>query len=170
MLVCDVGVATILYILLNDTSKNLSLLSFAFRLTSITILSITALSHYAAISFLSNQDYLNAFNTDQLDAFALFSIKMHGVGYNICLLFFGIHLLLLGYLLYIAEIFPRYLGVLLFIGGICYILNSIVWFQFPLLVKYIYPAIIIPSAIGEWIFCIWLIVRGIKLSSNGNDS
>ncbi|MBK7372618.1 MAG: DUF4386 domain-containing protein [Saprospiraceae bacterium] len=91
-------------------------------------------------------------------------------GYNICLLFFGIHLLLLGYLLYIAEIFPRYLGVLLFIGGICYILNSIVWFQFPLLVKYIYPAIIIPSAIGEWIFCIWLIVRGIKLSSNGNDS
>ncbi|MBK9677418.1 MAG: DUF4386 family protein [Saprospiraceae bacterium] len=43
MLVCDVGVATILYILLNDTSKNLSLLSFAFRLTSITILSITAL-------------------------------------------------------------------------------------------------------------------------------
>lgn len=83
---------------------------------------------------------------------------------------FGIHLLLLGYLLYIAEIFPRYLGVLLFIGGICYILNSIVWFQFPLLVKYIYPAIIIPSAIGEWIFCIWLIVRGIKLSSNGNDS
>ena len=103
MLVCDVGVATILYILLNDTSKNLSLLSFAFRLTSITILSITALSHYAAISFLSNQDYLNAFNTDQLDAFALFSIKMHGVGYNICLLFFGIHLLLLGYLLYIAE-------------------------------------------------------------------
>ncbi|MBK7373924.1 MAG: DUF4386 domain-containing protein [Saprospiraceae bacterium] len=27
MLVCDVGVATILYILLNDTSKNLSLLS-----------------------------------------------------------------------------------------------------------------------------------------------
>ncbi|MBK8513653.1 MAG: DUF4386 domain-containing protein [Saprospiraceae bacterium] len=170
MLVCDVGVATILYILLNDTSKNLSLLSFAFRLTSITILSITALSHYAAISFLSNQDYLNAFNTDQLDAFALFSIKMHGVGYNICLLFFGIHLLVLGYLLYIAEIFPRYLGVLLFIGGICYILNSIVWFQFPLLVKYIYPAIIIPSAIGEWIFCIWLIVRGIKLSSNDNDS
>ncbi|MBK7439314.1 MAG: DUF4386 family protein [Saprospiraceae bacterium] len=83
---------------------------------------------------------------------------------------FGIHLLLLGYLLYIAEIFPRYLGVLLFIGGICYILNSIVWFQFPLLVKYIYPAIIIPSAIGEWIFCIWLIVRGIKLSSNDNDS
>ena len=38
VLICDVGVATILYILLKETSKNLSLLAFAFRLTSIVIL------------------------------------------------------------------------------------------------------------------------------------
>lgn len=169
MLVCDVGVATILYILLKDTSKNLSLLSFAFRLTSIVILSVTALSHYAALSFLNSRAYMDVFSAAQLDAFALFSIKMHGVGYNICLLFFGIHLLVLGYLVYLADIFPKYLGILLFIGGICYISNSIVWFQFPDLVKYIYPAIMIPSAIGEWIFCIWLIVKGIKINSNSID-
>jgi len=169
MLVCDVGVATILYILLKDTSKNLSLLSYAFRLTSIVILSVTALSHYAALSFLSSTGYMDVFSATQLEAFALFSIKMHGVGYNICLLFFGIHLLFLGYLVYLADIFPKYLGVLLFIGGICYISNSIVWFQFPDLVKYIYPAIMIPSAIGEWIFCIWLIVKGINVNSHSID-
>ncbi len=169
MLICDVGVATILYILLKETSKNLSLLAFAFRLTSIVILSVTALSHYSALSFLSSPSYLNVFNADQLEALALFTIKIHGVGYNICLLFFGIHLLFLGYLVYLADIFPKYLGVLLFIGGICYVLNSIVWFQFPDLVKYIYPAIIIPCAIGEWIFCIWLIARGIKVNANTID-
>lgn len=169
MLICDVGVATILYILLKETSKNLSLLAFAFRLTSIVILSVTALSHYSALSFLSSPSYLNVFNGDQLEALALFTIKIHGVGYNICLLFFGIHLVFLGYLVYLADIFPKYLGVLLFIGGICYVSNSIVWFQFPDLVKFIYPAIIIPCAIGEWIFCIWLIVRGIKVNANTID-
>ena len=165
MLASDVCVATILYILLKDTSRNLSLASYAFRLTSISILSVTALSHYAALSFLNSPAYLDVFNTAQLEAFALFSIKIHGVGYNICLLFFGIHLLILGYLVYIADIFPKYLGVLLIIGGACYATNSIVWFQFPGLVKYIYPAILIPSAIGEWIFCIWLIVKGIRVNS-----
>lgn len=169
MLICDVGVATILYILLKDANKNLSMLSSGFRLISIAILSVTALTHYAALSFLGGSDYLNAFDSSQLNAFALFSIKIHGVGYNISLMFFGVHLVLLGYLVYLADIFPKYLGALLFIGGICYIFNTIIWFQFPHFVKYIYPGILIPSAIGELIFSIWLIVKGIKSDSISRD-
>ena len=169
MLVCDVGVATILYILLKDTNKNLSLIAYVFRMTSIGVLSVTALSHFAALSFLNSSGYLDVFITTQLEAFALFSIKIHGVGYNISLLFFGIHLFILGNLIYKADIFPKYLGFLLSFGGVCYVFNSIVWFQFPDLVKYIYPAILIPCAIGEWIFCIWLIIKGIKVNSNSID-
>lgn len=88
MLVCDVSVATILYILLKETSRNLSLVSYAYRLTSIGILSVTALSHYAALSFLNSPGYLDVIGEAQIEAFALFSVKIHGVGYNICLLFF----------------------------------------------------------------------------------
>ncbi len=168
MLICDVGVAVILYIILKDTNKNLAILTTAFRFSSIIILAVTALSHYAALSFLGGSEYLNVFNKNQLDAFALFSVKLHGVGYNICLLFFGIHLILLGILIKKSIIFPKVLGILLFIGGFCYIGNSIIWFQFPGLVKYIYPFIIIPSAIGEWIFCAYLIVKGMKVVSEQN--
>jgi len=162
MLVCDIGVATILYILLKETSKNLSLLSTAFRLASIIILCITALTHYAALPLLAGADYLEVFDTKQIEALALFSIKLHGVGYNISLLFFGFHLIILGCLVYISDLFQKILGILLIIGGICYIANSIIWFQFPDLVKFIYPAIIIPCAVGEWTFCIWLIIKGVN--------
>ena len=162
MLVCDIGVTTILFILLKETSKSLSIVSTFFRLASIIILSVTALSHYAALSFLTGPDFLNVFNPAQLNAFALLSIKMHGSGYNISLLFFGFHLIFLGLLVYKADIFPTYLGVLLLLGGICYIINSLTWFLFPNLVKLIYPAILIPCAIGEWIFCFWLMLKGIK--------
>jgi uncharacterized membrane protein len=95
MLVCDVGITTILFILLRTSNPNLSILSTSFRLSSITILSVTALSHYAALSFLKNSDFLNVFTYDQLNAFALLTIKMHGTGYNVSLLFFGFHLIIL---------------------------------------------------------------------------
>lgn len=166
MLLCDVGVAIILYILLKETNKNLSLLSTAFRFVSIVILSITALSHYAAIPLLSGSEYLQSFDTNQTETLALFSVKMHGTGYNISLLFFGVHLMILGYLVYLSDLFPRFLGVLLFIGGVSYATNSLVWFQFPDLVKFIYPAILIPSAIGEWILCFWLIIKGVRVRGN----
>ena len=163
MLICDVAVATFLYILLKETSKNLSLLSTAFRISSITILAITALTHYAALPFLTGSEYLTSFNSNQTAALALFSIKLHGVGYNISLLFFGVHLLILGYLVYISDLFKRFFGILLLIGGICYITNSLVWFLFPGLVGFIYPAILIPCFIGEFTFCILLIFKGAEV-------
>ncbi len=160
MLVCDIGVTTILYILLKDTSKNLSLLSTLFRFASIIILSVTALTHYAALSFLKGSDYLDVFTSSQLNAFALLSIKLHGSGYNISLLFFGFHLIVLGILIYQSRLFKKIIGILLQIGGICYIANGFIWFLFPDLVKFIYPAILIPCAIGEWILCFWLLIKG----------
>lgn len=162
MLVCDIGVATLFYLLLKETSQALSLLSTLFRFASIIILAVTALSHYTALSFLREAEYLGVFNTEQLNAFVLLSIKTHGIGYNICLLFFGFHLLFLGHLINKSLIIPTLIGTLLLIGGICYIANSLIWFLFPQLVKVIYPAILIPCAIGEWIFCLWLIIKGLK--------
>lgn len=161
MLICDIGVTTILFILLKETSKNLSLLSTLFRFASIIILSVTALTHYAALTYLKGESYLDVFTSSQLNAFALLSIRLHGTGYNISLLFFGFHLIILGYLIYQSVLFKKFLGIVLLISGICYIANSFVWFLFPDFVKSIYPAILIPCALGEWIFCFWLLIKGV---------
>jgi hypothetical protein len=165
MLVCDVGVTTILFILLKDTNKNFSILSTLFRVVSICILGIAALTHYAALSFLEKSTFLSVFTTEELNAFSLLAVRMHGVGYNISLLFFGFHLIVLSYLIYRSLILPKFLGILLVIGGLCYIVNSLIWFLFPELVKVIYPAILIPCALGEWILCFWLLIKGIKRAS-----
>ena len=163
MLICDIGVATILFILLKEFSYNLSLASTFFRLASIIILSVIALSHYAALFILGSGDYLTAFNSDQIDALALLSIKLHGVGYNISLMFFGVHLIFLGYLIFKSGLVPGVLGVLLFIGGVCYNINSLTWFLFPDVVKIIYPAILIPCSIGELLFALWLVIKGVRI-------
>lgn len=163
MLICDIGVTTILYILLREYNRNLSLLSTFFRLTSIIILGVVALSHYAALFFLQNEEYLNVFSSDQLAALSLLSVKLHGSGYNISLLFFGTHLIIFAYLIYFSGYFPKAICILLLIGGICYFVNSITWFLFPGFVKTIYPAILIPCSIGELLFSIWLIIKGVRI-------
>jgi len=161
MLVCDIGVAAILYLLLRDISRILSLLSTFFRLASIIILSVVALTHYTALFFLQDSEYLTVFNSDQLDALALLSIKIHGAGYNISLFFFGIHLIILAYLIIKFVPFPRTIGILLFIAGLSYVVNSFTAFMFPVFVTVIYPAILIPSFIAELTFSVWLIWKGI---------
>lgn len=163
MLVCDIGVATILYILLRDYNRNLSLLSTFLRLTSIIILGVVALSHYTALFFLGDAQYLTAFNPEQLNALALLSVKVHGSGYNISLLFFGFHLVVIGYLIYMSGYFPKTFGILLLGGGLCYFINSITWFLFPAFVNMIYPAILIPCFIGELLFSLWLLIKGIRI-------
>lgn len=162
MLACDIGVASILYILFREYNRSLSVLSAFFRLASIIILCVVALSHYAALFFLADAQYLTVFSTEQLHAFALLSVKLHGAGYNISLLFFGFHLIVLGYLIYSSKYFPRALGILLLTGGLCYLINSITWFLFPELVQLIYPAILIPCSIGELLFSLWLLIKGIR--------
>lgn len=167
MLVCDIGVTTLLYLLLKDFNKTLSLLSTFFRLACIINLSVVALSHYAALSMLGGAPYLSAFDPRELEALALLSVKLHGSGYNISLLFFGVHLLVLGYLIYLSGAFPKFLGMLLLLGGLCYLVNSITWFLFPTLVNTIYPAILIPCFFGELVFTFWLLIKGIQREDPG---
>lgn len=165
MLACDIGVTTILYLLLKESAKGLSLLSTFFRLTSISILGVVALTHYAALTFLGKTEYLTVFTTDQLNALALLSVRLHGSGYNVSLFFFGIHLIILGFLVRRSGIVPGFLAVLLVIAGLCYDLNSIMWFLFPSYITAIYPMILIPSFVAELMFSIWLL-KGIRVAAD----
>lgn len=165
MLACDVAVTMILYVMLRSVSAGLAMLSTFFRLVSISILGLTALSHYAALQILGDAGYLKVFETGQLQALALLSIKLHGSGYNISLFFFGFHLFFLGILIAKSGWFPRILGFLLQVGGPCYIVNSLVWFLFPALVSVIYPAILLPCFGGELFLSLWLLISGRKIAT-----
>ena len=163
MLLCDVGVTLILYVLLKPVNRNLALLAAFFRLVSIVIEGINTLNHLAAVLFLGGAGYLTAFPPPQLQALALLSVKLHGHGYGISLVFFGVHCLFLGYLIFRSGYFPRVLGVLLATAGPCYLINSFALFLAPTFAARIFPAILIPAGLAEYLFCMWLLVRGLNV-------
>jgi hypothetical protein len=160
---CDAAVALILYQLLKPVSRSLSLFAAFFRLLHVAIVTVNTLNHFAPLVFLGGAHFLTAFKTDQLQALALASLSLHGTGYNIGLVFFGFHCLLIGYLISRSAFLPRILGGLMAIAGLCYLTNSFANLLSPAFAGHLYPYILLPSGVAELSLCLWLMVMGVNV-------
>ena len=77
-------------------------------------------------------------------------------------IFFGLWLVPLGYLAYQSGLFAKVLGVVLIVGGVCYLVDLLAAFLVPDVSKAIHSFIIIPSAIAEIWMVGYLLVIGVK--------
>ncbi len=158
---CDVGVAILFYVVLRPVSKTLALVAASLRLVMAAIAGFNVLNLLAPLLLLSGADYLSVFQTDQLHALVLLFLKIHTYGYHIALTFFGLHCMVLGYLLYKSDFFPRILGVLLIIASFGYLLNSFSAFM-PNTISISYLILLLPALIAEVSLCGWLLVKGVQ--------
>jgi hypothetical protein len=79
------------------------------------------------------------------------------------LIFFGVSCLVIGYLMLRSRYFPRTLGVLQAIAGICSLINSFALLLSPPFADKVFPAIVLQSFIAELSTCVWLLVRGVNV-------
>jgi hypothetical protein len=168
------ALAMILYVLLKPVSRNLALLAAFLTITTNAVLGLNALFHLAAVIVLGGAgpsdrganpfpDYLEAFDPQQLHALAYLSVRLHGYGFAIGLIFFGFFLVLLGYLIYRSGYLPRTIGVLLVIGGLGYLTNSFAQILAPALAASLLPWVLLPPFLAELGFALWLIVKGVNV-------
>lgn len=160
--VCDAAVALIFYELLRPVSRGLALLAAFFRLLHVAIVAVNTLNCFAPLVFLGSAHFLTAFKPDQLQALALGALSLHGMGYNIGLVFFGFHCLLIGYLIFRSAFLPRILGGLMAIAGLCYLTNSFANLLSPAFAGHLFPYIMAPCGVAEISLCLWLLVRGVN--------
>ena len=80
---------------------------------------------------MSGAEYLASFNPDQLRTLAVTFIRLHTIGFDIALVFFGFHCVMVGYLFFRSIFFPRILGALFALAGLCYLTNSFASFLSP---------------------------------------
>jgi hypothetical protein len=161
-LMCDVAMAVILYDLLRPVSRTIALLSAVYKLMGDAVMTVTTLYHLGALIFLANTPYLNVFSADQLKVQAFESIRFHSQAYNIAMVFFGLNCVSLGYLVYKSTFLPRVVGVVLAIGGTCYVVNSFTRFIAPTAATHLFPYILWPGLVGEVSVALSLLVVGIK--------
>lgn len=162
LLICAVALLLILYVLLRPVSRDLALLAAFFNLVSIGLEAAITLYLLVALFPLGNAEYLRAFQPEQLYALAYLSLRSHGPGFGVSLIFFGCFCLVIGYLIFTSRFLPKALGVLMQIAGLCYLTNSFALILAPSIANRIFPAILVPAFIGEASLCLWLLVKGVN--------
>jgi hypothetical protein len=165
LLVCAVGLALVEYVLLRPVNRRLALLALLLGMLSIAVEAMSALNLATTLFPLAGVAYLQAFTPAQLNAMAYLSIKSFENGFAVSLVFFGVECLFTGYLIYRSGYFPRVIGVLMQIAGLCYLANSFALILSPTLAGWLFPAVLLPPLVAEASFCLWLIIKGVDLPS-----
>jgi hypothetical protein len=150
-----------LYVLLKPVNKNLALLFLLLNLGGVAVECINALNLFAAIQLLSGANYLNVFQTGQLQAMAMSYLNLYTNGFLIAQIFFSAWLLPLGYLVYKSRFLPKFLGLLLildFFGNMSWFLQGFLLPDYKILA---YPGNAI-SLIAEISLTAWLLIMAVK--------
>ena len=157
--ILDVIVAWALYVLLAPVNRSLSLLTAWFRLVYTAIALVGLLKLVTVYRMLNTPDYLILFGSDQLHAQVKLLLGSFRYDWSMGLILFGIHLVLLAYLVYRSGYIPRILGILLAIAGVGWVIHE--------LGPYLFPdadlGFLFITFFGELIFMAWLLIRGWKI-------
>lgn len=161
----DVVIAWALYVLFRSLSRELSLLAAWFRLAYTVLLGVGIVFMFVALQLLSGADYLSVLGTGQADAHALVALETFDYAWLVGLVLFGLHLIVLGYLVVKSGSAPRILGYLLMVAGAAYAVDTLaraVIGDYASVENVFLVIVAVPSVIGELWFTLWLLLKGGK--------
>ena len=165
MVIADVLLAWPLYRLLKPVNKNLSLLSAWLRLLNGAIFGVAVVNLFGVLRLFGGEQYLAVFEPSALHARTQFLLDAFNYTWLIGLVFFGLHLLVLGYLVFRSGYIPKVLGLLLQLAALGYFADSFAQFLLPNYNDYqavFEMIVVIPGVVGEFSFTVWLLVKGVK--------
>ena len=112
---------------------------------------------------LGGAQYLSAFTEEQLRALAFMFLRLYEQASNIAFAFFGLHCLLVGYLILRSMFLPRIVGALMVCAGLGWLTFSLANLLSPPLARYLVPYIMAPGMLGEASLTLWLLVVGVNV-------
>ena len=151
------------YLFLSRVNKSLMLLSLLLGAASLAVEAVSKVFLLVILPMLKSPDYLTAFDAHQIQILANLALKLHNVAFNIALIFFGFACLVSGYLIFKSGYLPKFIGLLLQIAGVCYLVACFAALFAPALSDLLTPTILIPPLIGESALCLWLLVKGVNV-------
>lgn len=156
----DVVVAWALHMIFRDVDPDVSLAAAWFRIVYTVLLGVALVFFYQALNLVGSGGIAAAFSGEQVNAQTLLAMESFNNVWLIGLAAFGVHLVILGYLVHRSGYTSRLLAWLLVAAGAAYILDTT--FR-TLLSNYsdfanLFLAVVaIPSMIGEGWLGLWLL-------------
>jgi hypothetical protein len=164
-----VFVALALYDLLKAVNHRNALCMLTLILVAVPIAFLNELNSIAALSLINGTDFLSLFGQPQRDALAMLFLNVHGYGFAVAGIFWGLWLFPLGLLVYRSGFLPRILGVALMVNCFAFLMTSLTSLVLPH-----YEALIHgwmrPFHFGEQAFMLWLLIMGAKPTTTASPA
>jgi len=157
---CDTALTLILYVLLRPVSKGIALLAAFFGLVGTAEFAAAEIFYLAPSLILGGAGYLKTFSPDQLNTLALLSLKVFAYGGAMFTLFYGVGWVLRGYLIFRSGYLPRFLGVLMTLGGLAFITRNFLLVLMPAHAPGSMLLLMVPGGLA---LALWLLVRGVNV-------
>lgn len=158
MVLVDIILAFPLYQLLKSESEKLATTSSVLRLINGAIFAMALFSLFDVATLAANTEVA-------LEDQVLPLLDQFNMVWNIGLLFFGAHLLLLGLLIFRSVSFPRIIGVLIQIAGVAYLADSGAQLFLSNYKDYqgLFEMLVISGGvIGEFSLTLFLLIKGVR--------
>lgn len=156
----EIVLVVMLYVLLKQVNKTVSLVAAFSRLGMTIVQGVNLLNHFVVLLLLSGAGFLAAFDPAQINALSLLFLQVHEAVAYIWGLFFALHLVFLGYLVYKSGYIPAWLGGVLMFASLCYFIQGFGNILLPGAAE-IFEAIGFVSII-ELAFPLYLVIKGVK--------
>jgi len=152
------------YELFKVVNRRLALLDVFFGLVATTVEGANLLSLFTPLLLLGGGHSPSvAFTSAQVQALASLPFGSQTIAYDIQQVFYATDFLVVGYLLFRATFVPRTLGVVLWIGALCYLTYSFADLLVPEFAAHLFPYIQIPSGLAEISLCLWFLIMGVNV-------
>ncbi len=160
----ELAITAILFQMFRLVGPKMAMLALIARAGMITVMGINLLLWVMPSVLL----HANAgWETTQLNALIQFCFDAHEMGVFVWQLFFGAHLLALGWLILKSDSVPHLLGWGLFIGAFGYLIQGVSKLTSTQItvIDYIFIGLLVVVTISEIGFALWLLFRGGRGSS-----
>jgi len=150
-----------LYRLFKDVDRNQARLMVALVGTGIAAGFANFTLNVAPLVLLSGADYLSAFTRPQLETLAYASLRLGAKQGQLLTSFWGLWLFPFAVLTIKSTFLPRFLGVLLILSGLAYVVSCVTGLVFPAHVDAV-SKFAFPLYFGEFIVVLWLALIGAR--------
>lgn len=162
-MVAFLGVALVLYSVLRRVHAGAARAMLVFNAVAVAIMALNTVNHLAAWWFATSTELATMLGPDTADGLAATFLELHGIGFSIAEIFFGLWLFPLGWMLWRTRAVPRPIAGLLMLGTVGYLANVTATFLSPDLAHGLTPVFTTPPALAETALLLWLLVKGLAL-------
>lgn len=157
----EVVLAAILWVIFRPVQQAVALAATLARFAEAVVQGANLLPGFLLLGLVGGAMYEQAIPAPEIGALTHLFLEANNFMILVWGLFFGLHVVLLAWLVYASGFLPRWLGVLLAIAGAGYLAQSFGIMLRPDLRPVLDTAVVVMAVPGELALTLWLLVRGV---------